>query len=166
MTTEISLSYQRTQAQFTSVQVNSRERSLALAYKDKNPSDILSRQQQQIVDEVGISEAAVKQFEEAQKLAAQLEAYNDYLYGRGGGNSVRLKKLDGQATVYVAGQSSELSASITTAQIHQETLDIKAQFDDDGNLQELSVKKTEINVEYISAELITRDTQFFGVSQV
>lgn len=167
MATEISLSYQRTQAQFTSVEVNASRKNIALAYQNKNPSDILNRQQQQIVDEVGISDAAIKQFEEAQKLAKQLEAYTDYLYGRDReNNTVRLKEPDDKATAVVAGRSTELSASITKASIQQETLDINARFDEEGNLEELSISKTETNIEYERIEVSLRDTQFFGAFSV
>ncbi len=166
MTTEISLSYQRTQAQITSVQVNAQQQNLALAYQNKNPSSILNKQQQQIVDEVGISDAAIKQFEEAQKLAAQLQSYTDYLLGRDRDNKVQLKQPDDEATVYVAGRSTALSASITTASIAQETLDVKARFDEEGNLEELSISKTETNIEYKRLELSLRDTEFYGAFTV
>jgi K+-sensing histidine kinase KdpD len=167
MATEISLSYQRVDAQFTSTQVNASRQNLALAYQGKNPSNLLSAQQQQIVDEVGISDAAIKQFEEAQKLAQQLQAYTDYLYGRSDDkNLVRLTEPDGEATAVVVGRSTELSASITTASVREETLDVNARFDNDGDLEELSISKTETNIEYERIEVSLRDTQFFGAYTV
>jgi len=163
MTTEISLSYSRVEAQFTSTQIIARQQNLALAYQDKNPSSVLNNQQQQIVDEVGISDAAIKQFEEAQKLAEQLQAYTDYLYGRNNNDDlVRLTEPDGNATAVVAGRSTELSASITTASIREETLDINARFSEDGNLEALSISKAETSFEYEPIEVSLRDTQFFG----
>jgi len=163
MTTEISLSYQRVEAQFSTTQINARQQSLALATQDNNPSDILNTQQKQIVDEVGISDAAIQAFEDAQALIAQIESYTDYLFGRDrDNNTVRLTEPNGEATAVVAGRSTELSASITTASIREETLDINARFDDDGNLEALSISKTETNIEYERIDVSLRDTQFFG----
>jgi len=167
MTTEISLSYQRVEAQFTSTQINASQQSLALGIQDKNPSDILNKQQKQIVDEVGISDAAIQKFEEAQALISQIESYTDYLFGRdSNNNSIRLTEPNGEATAYVAGRSTELSASITTASIREETLDINARFDDEGKLEALSISKTETSVEYERIDVSLRDTQFFGAFQV
>lgn len=167
MATEISLSYQRVEAQFSTTKINANRQNLALAYQDKAPSDILNTQQQQIVDEVGISEAAIQKFEEAQALIEQIQSYTDYLFGRDrDNNSVNLTEPNGEATAVVAGRSTELSASITTASIREETLDINARFDDDGNLEELTISKTETNIEYERIEASLRDTQFFGAFNV
>lgn len=164
MTTDISLSLRTIEAQISSTQINVRDQSLSLVGRQA-PANALNTQQQQIVDEVGISDEAIQLFEEAQRLANQLQAYNDYLFGGDRDNLVRLTEPNGQSTAVVSGRSSELAASITTASIREETLDINASFNESGDLQELSITRTETNIEYERIEVSLRDTQFFGAFQ-
>ncbi len=96
------------------------------------------------------------------KFLDQLRDYLDYLKGKSFLNSFRVLPDDNSADVTVAGRSTNIAGSITVATYNEERLDIAATFDDDGNLTELVVDKTSISTEYVKADLILEDTQFFA----
>jgi len=161
---EVSASFTSVEASYTKLQAVSERSALAIEKKgaQPQPSSVLNNQQQQIVDEVGISEAAIAQFEEAQALADQLQNYLNYLNGNAGDLKVQITANDNQPDVSIAGESTKLSASIEIATYKEETLDINAKFDDAGNLQELSVNKTSVSAEYVRADVSFESTQFFA----
>lgn len=163
MTTDISLSLRSIEAQFIRQEIYVRDKSLSLS-DNQGRTNPLNSQQQQIVDEVGISDEAVQLFEEAQRLADQLQAYNDYLFGDGD-LLARLTEPNDQVDFTVEGRSSELSASITAASIREETLDVNASFNENGGLQSLSINRSETNIDYERIEVSLRDTHFFGSFQ-
>ena len=160
--TEINASITRTQTSVTSYQA-SYERN-TLAYQKRGDEALnLTNQQNQIVDEVGISQEAIQQLEEAQRLDQQLRAYNDYLNGDAQPNIlVTLTANDNTPDVEIAGQSTRLSASITIAEVSQETLSVSATLDDDGNLTELSVSKESISAQYIQADITSEEFSFYA----
>ena len=160
--TEINASITRTQTSVTSYQA-SYERN-TLAYQKRGDEALnLTNQQNQIVDEVGISQEAIQQLEEAQRLDQQLRAYNDYFNGDAQPNIlVTLTANDNTPDVEIAGQSTRLSASITIAEVSQETLSVSATLDDDGNLTELSVSKESISAQYIQADITSEEFSFYA----
>lgn len=164
--TELNISLRSVEASYTSLQVSSERSSLAVARQDagsSSPSQ-LNNQQQQIIDEVGISQEAIQQFQEAQALADQLIGYLDYLNGNtdSDGTSIQITANDNQPSVTIAAESSKLSASIEVATYKEQTLDINATFDGAGNLQELNINASSVTAEYVRAELITEQRQFFA----
>lgn len=163
---ELNASFKSVETSYTSLQVSSERHSLAVERQGNKapPPPPLNNQQQQIVDEVGISQEAIQKFQEAQALADQLIGYLDYLNGNtdNDGTSVQIISNDNEPSVTIAGESSKLSASIEVATYKEQTLDINAKFDDAGNLQELSINASSITAEYVRAELITEQRQFFA----
>jgi len=161
---EIQASFTSVEASYTSIQASSERHALAIEKKGNRPPPppSLNNQQQQIVDEVGISQEAIAKFEEAQALADQLQGYLDYLNGNTDDITVQITANDNEANTTIAGSSSKLSASIEVATYKEETLDINAKFDDAGNLTELSIDKTSVTAEYIKADLILEERQFFA----
>ena len=159
---EINASITRTQTSVTSYQASAERNNLAYQ-KRGDESQNLTNQQNQIVDEVGISTEAVQQLQEAQRLDQQLRAYNDYLNGGTQPNIlVTLIANDNEPDVEIAGQSTRLSASITIAEVEQETLSVSAKLDDDGNLTELSVSKETISAQYIQADITSEEFSFYA----
>lgn len=159
---EINASVTRTQTSVTSYQASAQKSTLAYQKRGAVLSN-LTNQQNQIVDEVGISTEAIQQLEEAQRLNQQLRAYNDYLNGNAQPNIlVTLTANDNTPDVGIAGQSTKLSASITVAEVQQETLSISAKLNDEGNLTELSVSKETISAQYIQADITSEEFSFYA----
>ena len=167
---EISASFTSAQASYTKIQASSERSAVAIEGRGNKtpPPPNLSNQEQQIVDEVGISEQAVQKFQEAQALATQLQDYLDYLNGKtsDNGTSVQITAPttanDNDQGTTIAGRSTQIAASVEVATYTEETLDINAKFDNAGNLQELSVSQTSITAEYVRAEASYQDTQFYA----
>lgn len=161
---ELNLSVKSSQLNVTSYQATTERNTLNVQVGGNNPTpSALNNQEQQIVDQVGISPEALQKFEDAKLLANQLQNYSDYLNGKnkGQGGNVRLVANDNKPDVTISGQSTQLSASYTLATYYEETLDVSAQFDDDGNLQSLSIDQSKISATYEKAELILNDSQFY-----
>ncbi len=165
---EINASVTSTRTSITSYQATSERNALAVRSNGNNkpPSaSVLNNQQNQIVDEVGISQEAIAQFEEAQRLNEQIRAYSGYLNGDDAPSSVIsfvANANDNDADVEIAGQSTKLSASITVAEYSEETLSLSAKIDDDGNLTELTISKESISAQYISAEITSEEFSFYA----
>ncbi len=171
---ELNASFTTAQASYTKIQATSEKSNVAIEGRNEvrgnrpPPPPNLSNQEQQIIDEVGISEAAIQKFQHAQALATQLQDYLDYLNGNSSddGTSIQITAPttanDNEPSTTISGRSTQLSASVEVATYTEETLDINAKFDDAGNLQELSVSKTSITAEYIRADIAYQDTQFFA----
>ncbi len=160
---QVVASYRSIEANVMSFQASSQRQSVSVQGSGvKKHSHILNTQEQQIVDEVGISDAAVKQFEESQLLAQKLQEYLDYLKGRESRDLPRIKSLDDEASISISGRSTNLAASVTVGSIKEETLEIVADFDDDGALSALTVTQTQTTVEFIHAEIILEDRQFYA----
>lgn len=162
---ELNASFRSVETSVTQVQAAYEQSSLAVRSKNQPPPPppALNNQQQQIVDEVGISQEAITKFEEATALADQLQNYLNYLNGESSQpNSVTITANDNEPSFTIAGESTKLSASVTVATYEEKTLDINAKFDDAGNLQELRIDATSITAEYVKAELITEQRQFFA----
>ncbi|GEM_PF-2828595 len=165
---EINASFRSVETSVTQINASVERNALAVqtngARDNGNNLSLLNNQQQQIIDEVGISEAAIQQFEDAQILAEQLQGYLDYLNGGSRDIQVQLTANDNEPNVEIAGRSTRLAADITVATYNEETLDVSATFDDAGNLTELSIEKTSIRAEFVQANLILEDRQFFAVA--
>lgn len=159
---EVNASFRSVEASVTQVKTYSERNALAVrAEGDRPQSSLLNPQEKQIVDEVGISAEALQKFEDAKLLADQLQDYMDYLNGAGKSNLIQITANDNEPDVVIEGQSTKLAASVTAVTYKEETLDINAKFDDSGNLQELSIDKQSITAEYVKAELITEQRQFY-----
>ncbi len=164
---ELNASFKSTEISVTQLKASAERNALAVQTNNqqKPSSSLLNDQQRQIVDEVGISDAAIQKFEDAQILADQLRGYVDYLNGNSNSESgfpISITANDNEPTTTIAGSSSKLSASVTAVSFKEETLDINAKFDDAGNLTELSIDKTSVTAEYIKADLILEERQFFA----
>ncbi len=160
---EFNASFRSVEASVTSYQASLQRDAVALKIGTKAPeSSILSKQENQIVDDVGISDAAVKKLEESRAVNEQLSAYLDYLKGRNDNDNVRLTAKNNDPAITIQGRSTNIAASVTVASYKEESLDINAKFDDAGNLQELSIDKTTVTAEYVKADLIIEDRQFYA----
>lgn len=161
--TQVVATYQSTQASVTKFQASAEQQVLGVQIRDdKNSPSLLNPQQKQIVDDVDINPDALKKLEEAQVLTRQLQAYLDYLKGRENKPAPQLSRPEGEASAVIQGRSTKLAASITVAQYKEETLKIAADFDDDGNLTSLTIDKREVTAEYVRADLLLEDRQFFA----
>ena len=157
---QVLASYRSVEASFTSIEASLQKQSLAARVKANSDSpDILNKQQQQLTDEVDISDSALQKFEEARLVEEQLRAYLNYLKGREE-DIPRIKYDNDEPTAYITEQSTNLSASITAASIHEETLEISADIDEDGNINSLTVTKTSASVEFVRIEAVLEDYQF------
>ena len=165
---EFNASFRSVETSVTQINASIERNALAVRANDaRDNSDnlsLLNNQQQQIIDEVGISEAAIQQFEDAQILAEQLQGYLDYLNGGSRNVQVQLTANDNEPNVEIAGRSTRLAADITVATYNEETLEISGTIDNAGNLTELSIERTSINAEFTQASLILEDRQFFAAA--
>ncbi len=160
---EINASFRSVEASVTSYQATSQRDALTVKIgSNRDKPSLLNKQEKQIIDDVAISNDAVKQLESARAVSEKLSAYLDYLKGRNDNNQVRLTARNNDPAVTIQGRSTNIAASVTVASYREETLDINAKFDDAGNLQELSINKTTITAEYVQADLIVQDHQFYA----
>ena len=158
---EFSASISSTRTSIASYQSTYEREAVAVRTQNQTQNPLLNAQQNQIVDEVGISQEAIAQFEEAQRLNEQIRNYSDYL--NGDNNSVlSFVANDNESRTEISGQSTKLSASVTVAEYNEETLNISGTIDDDGNLSTLTVSKETINAQYISAEITREDFSFYA----
>jgi hypothetical protein len=155
--------YQSTQASVTKFQASAERQTLGIQIgNDKKSPSLLNSQQKQIVDDVDINPDALKKLEEAQVLARQLQEYLAYLKGREDKPAPQLSKPEAEASAVIQGRSTKLAASVTVAQYKEETLKITADFDDEGSLTSLTIDKREVTAEYVRADLLLEDRQFFA----
>lgn len=159
---QVVASFRSVEAELTSVQLASQQQSLAVRLDGGEKPSPLNKQQNDIVDDVDLSQAALQKLEEAQVLARQLEQYLDYLKGRSKNLLPRITAPAENPDVVIAGRSTNLAASITAGKITEKTLEISADFDDEGNLNELTVTKTQTTVEFVKADFILEDRQFYA----
>ena len=158
---EFSASISSTRTSIASYQSTYEREAVAVRTQNQTQNPLLNAQQNQIVDEVGISQEAIAQFEEAQRLNEQIRNYSDYL--NGDNNSVlSFVANDNESRTEISGQSTKLSASVTVAEYSEETLNISGTIDADGNLSTLTVSKETINAQYISAEITREDFSFYA----
>lgn len=162
---EVNASFRSVEASVTKLEAYSEKSSLALRADGHKPqSSLLNPQEAQIVDEVGISDAALQKFQDVKILADQLQDYLDYLNGNQNDDDsfVSITANDNAPDITIAGESTKLAASVTVATYKEESLDVNAKFDDNGNLQELSISKETISAEYVQADVILNQQQFFA----
>jgi hypothetical protein len=159
---QVELSYRSTQASVTSLQYQSSRQDLAVRLGQPSQNLDLSRQQRQIIDEVGISQEAVAKLREAQELANQLQNYLDYLNGKTKALGVQIVPVEERGDIEIAGQSTNLAASITMANYKEISIDVSASFDDAGNLQSLSVSQSQVEAQYIQANISLEQKQFYA----
>jgi hypothetical protein len=161
--TQVLASYRSVEANFTSFQASVQKQSLAAQVRSEPaPPNLLNKQQSQLADEISISDSALQKFEEARRVEEQLRAYLNYLKGREE-DKPHIIPDEQEPTAVISGRSTNISASITAGSIHEESLEISADIDDEGNLNSLTVTKTEKTVEFVHAELILEDTQFYSI---
>ena len=158
---QVQLSYSSSEFNATNVQFLEQRRGLSIQESQPKITDGLNAQQRQVIDDVGISQKAVDKLREAQELINQLQQYLDYLYGREGDPSIQIKPAEDRPNVEIFGRSTTLAASVTVATYLEETVDLTANFDDNGNLSSLSISKTSIKAQYVQASYILEDTQFY-----
>lgn len=159
---QVVASFRSVEAELTSVQLASQRQSLAVRIGGDEKPNLLSKQQNDIVDGVDLSQAALQKLEEAQVLARQLADYLDYLKGRSKNILPKITAPDDNPDVVIAGRSTNLAASITAGKVTEKTLEISADFDDEGNLSELTVTKTQTSIEFVKADFILKDRQFYA----
>ncbi len=159
---QVQLSYRSIEASVTSVQYQSNRQSIAIKQGAPSPKQDLTPQQRQIIDDVGISQEAVLKLREAQDLANQLQNYLDYLNGNSQGLNIEITPSEGRGDIEILGQSTNLAASITVASYKETSIDVAAEFDDEGNLTSLAVSKTQIEAQYIQASASLEQTQFYA----
>lgn len=159
---QVVASFRSVEAELTSVQLSSQRQSLAVRVGGGEKPNLLNKQQNDIVDGVDLSQEAVQKLEEAQALARQLAEYLDYLKDRGSNPLARITAPDENPDAVIAGRSTNLAASITAGKITEKTLEISADFDDEGNLSELTITKTQASVEFVRADFILEDRQFYA----
>ena len=160
--TQVLASYRSVEADFVSIQASSSQQSLAVLAKNNSPSSLLNKQESQLADEVSISPEAIEKFEEARRLQEFLDSYLSYLKGDSESELPKIGEVTGEPTAVITGRSTNLSASITAGRIREETLEVAADIDDEGNVNSLTITKTETTVEFVRAELTLEDTQFYA----
>lgn len=122
-------------------------------------------QQQQIVDETNISTEALQKLQEAQEIAAQLEEYLNYLQGKSSDLiTVTIEPVSADPDVVISGQSTTLAASITTGTITEKTLELSAEFDDEGNLEDLTITQTRTDIEFMQASFSYENMSFYAAA--
>lgn len=157
-----SLSIQSVQADITQIAVRSERTALAYQSGSKaSGSLLLNTQESQIIDDVSISDAAVKQLEDTRALNNQLQRYLDYLRGEDNQTSVTIISKDNRPEA-IAARATTVEASITAGKITETNIDIDFSLNDDGQLTELTVKASQTTTEFIRAEYSLNDTQFYA----
>lgn len=159
---QVLATYRSVETNVTHVQLASSRQDIAIQLNNSSKIDDLNLQQQQLVDEVVISQEAVDKLQQAQKLLKHLQNYLDYLYGREKKVDVKIGLPEDNPEVTIEGRSTNLAASVTVVTYSEESLEILADFDDGGNVTGLSIAKTSIDAEYIHASYILEDTQFYA----
>jgi len=161
---EVNASFQSVKTSVSSLQAQYKSNSLAYQKGSNDKSlGFLNTQENQIADEVDISQQAIKALEEARALSDFLQNYLDYLNGNNSTISVSISPVQEQNTgTQIASRSTELSASITKVSYEEENLELTARFTDEGQLQELIVEKSSLKAEYLKAEISLKDTQFYA----
>lgn len=158
---EGSIKIQSTSVEIT--QLKARAERQALAYRSSKPSQntIFNRQENQIIDDVNISDAAIKQLEQARSFNNKLEKYLDYLKGNNQNKrDVRLI-LQNRNDEQISARVTSFDASITAGKITGETLEIDFTLNDIGNLTDLTIGTSKTTTEFVSSERTLSDTQFY-----
>lgn len=157
-----SISIQSLSAEITQISTRSERQALAYQSGSKAPvPSLLNSQESQIVDDVNISDLAVKQLQDARSLNNQLQRYLDYLRGDDSENKVTLTPSNDRAEA-IAARATSFEANITAGKITETNLEVDFTLDDEGNLTELSVKASQTTTEFVKAEFTLSDTQFFA----
>ena len=156
-----SISIQSVQADIT--QISARSERSALAYqsgsKAHTPS-LLNTQESQIVDDVSISDAAIKQLQETRALNNQLQQYLDDLRSDDNQTNVTITQADNRPEA-IAARATTVKASITAGKITETNLDIDFTLNDAGELTDLTVKASQTTTEFVSAKYSMSDIQFY-----
>ena len=158
---QVELSYRSTQASVTSLQYQSSRQDLSVRLGQSSQNLDLSRQQRQIIDEVGISQEAVTRLREAQELANQLQNYLDYLNGKTEGINIQISPKLNAASVEISGHLTKSELSFIKAAYRETNIDIVANYDDNDNLQSLSVSKSKVEAQYVRTSAGLQQTQFY-----
>lgn len=157
-----SISIQSVQADITQISARSERSALAFQSGSTAPaSSFLNTQESQIVDDVNISEAAVKQLQDARALNNQLQQYLDYLRSDDGQTSVTITQADNRPEA-IAARATTVQASITAGRITESNLDIDFTLNDAGELTDLTVKASQTTTEFVRAEYTLSDVQFYA----
>lgn len=157
---QVQLSYRSVEASVTYVQYQSSRQDLAVRLNKPSQNQDLNPQQRQIIDDVGISQEAVLKLREAQELANQLQNYLDYLNGNARELGIEITPSEGRGDIEISGQSTDLAASITVARYKETSIDVMAQYNDEGDLQSLSVQKSSMSTQYVKVSAIMENSQF------
>lgn len=162
---EGSIKIQSLQADITQVKAHSKHQSLAYASSNKNQSSpLFNKHENQIIDDVNISDSALKQLENIQILNKQLQKYINYLKGNNDNNKVKIVPDDNRKEA-IAAKATSFDASITAGKIIEKTLDIDFKLNDDGSLNELTVSTSETTTEFVNAKFTLSDTQFYAYQE-
>lgn len=162
MTIQGSISIQSVQADITQISARSERSALAYQSGSKAPTpSLLNTQESQIVDDVSISDAAVKQLQDTRALNNQLQRYLDYLRSDDSETSVTLQPADNRSEA-IAARATTVEASITAGKITETNIDIDFTLNDEGKLTELTVKASQTTTEFVRAEYSLSDTQFYA----
>ena len=115
---------------------------------DKKP-DLLNatNQDNQIIDDLDISAAAIKKLNEAKALSEQIQNYLDYLNGETPQNIVLTTPSNDNdnSNIQINAQSVETSTSISYSETTATQTDINARFTDDGELIDLEINQIRVS---------------------
>jgi len=164
MSIQGSISISSVQAEIS--QISAKSERQAVAYRSNSnpssPASFLNAQENQIVDDVNISDAAVKQLEQARALNDQLQSYLDYLKGNDQ-NKTNVRLVPTSApTQEIAARATSLEASITAGKVTESNIDIDFTLDDNGDLSSLSVEASKTTTEFVSTSYTLSDTAFYA----
>jgi len=139
-----------------SITVESQLQRNAVAFRGgsgNSDSPLLNAQQNQIVDDVGISPEAIQKLEQARVLENQLRQYLNYLKGEAPQNVLLVEANDNSEGARIDARSESLSASISYTETTATQTNISARFTDEGELVDLAIDQIRVSEKSISVEL-------------
>ena len=149
--------YSRQQIQMES-QV--KRQSVAVSSNRENNSATLqnaTNQENQIIDEIGISDSAINKLNDAKALSDKLKSYLDYLNGKSPQSVLIIKANDNdESTVRINAQSVAASTNISYIKTTASQTNINAKFTDNGQLIDLEINQIRISEEELDINLQSR----------
>ncbi|MEM8832959.1 MAG: hypothetical protein AAGB32_00315 [Pseudomonadota bacterium] len=160
MTIEVNATITSYQQRSIEIQTQSQQARIGVSSGRPPPTSApseFSNQEQQIIDDVGISAEAIEQLQAARALADQLQDYLDYLNSRAPQN-VLLTDIDGPENpnaenVQINAQATSLSASISYTETTATQTSVSAEFTDEGELINLEIDQIRVSERELNVEL-------------
>lgn len=143
------------------VQIDNEYKRQSIAFSDIKQNGAAlqnaTNQENQIIDAVGISDAAIEKLNEAKALSDKLKSYLDYLNGTSSQSVVVIKANDNdENSIQIDAQSVKASANISYTKTTATQTDIKARFTNDGQLIDLEINQIRISEEELNVDLQSR----------